>query len=176
MELFACVADMLGEGLPLSYLFISTEAKAAPQTKQNALIAWMEAIRSLGIHPQFTLSDKDQAEINALREVWPRAKHQLCLWHVLRALKRRLSQNLNPGFYDALEANSKFQEINPAFVPLGQMSTEEQVCTGGYNLTISRIFWLYRVLFLLLLRSRLLEFVCVSMEDQLLSHQISSSR
>ena len=87
MELFAAVTDMLGKGLPLSYLFIMTEANAAPHTKQRALIAWMEAIRSLRIDPQFTLSNKDQSEINALREVWPNAKHQLCLWHVLRALK-----------------------------------------------------------------------------------------
>ncbi len=69
MELFAVVADMLGEGLPLSYLFIMTEENVEPLTKQNTLIAWMKAICSLGIDPQFTLSDKDQSEINALREV-----------------------------------------------------------------------------------------------------------
>src|SRR5882757_9073849 len=88
MELFAVVADMLGEGLPLSYLFITTEENAAPLTKQNALIVWMNSIRSLGIDPRFTLSDKDQSEINTLKEVWPDAKHQLCLWHILRALRR----------------------------------------------------------------------------------------
>ena len=88
MELFACVANMQGEGLPLSCLFITTEGGAAPLTKQKALIAWMMAIRSLGIDPRFTMSDKDQSEINALTQVWPGAKHQLCLWHILRALKR----------------------------------------------------------------------------------------
>lgn len=129
MELFAAVADMLGEGLPLSYLFVTTEANAAPQTKQNVLIAWMEAIRSLGISPQFTLSDKDQSEINALREVWPSAKHQLCLWHVLRALKRRLCHNESPGLYDALGAHATFSVIDPAFVPLGQMCEEDRVRT-----------------------------------------------
>lgn len=130
MELFAAVADMLGEGLPLSYLFIVIEANAAPHTKQNALIEWMKAIRSLGIDPQFTLSDKDQSEINALREVWPDAKYQLCLWHILRALKRRLSQNENPGSYNALEAHDKFPVIDPTFVPLGQMSTGDRVNNG----------------------------------------------
>ena len=129
MELFAGVADMLGEGLPLSYLFITTKANAAPYTKQNALVAWMQAIRSLGIVPQFTLSDKDQSEINALRQVWPEAKHQLCLWHILRALKRRLSQNEHPGSYNALEAQDAFPDIDPSFVPLGQMSVNENVRT-----------------------------------------------
>jgi len=87
MELFAGVADMLGEGLPLAYLFITTEVNAVSHTKEKVLVAWMEAICSLRIDPQFTLSDKDQSEISTLWQVWPNAKHQLCLWHVLRALK-----------------------------------------------------------------------------------------
>src|SRR5258706_15790525 len=96
----------------------------------------MKGIRSLGIDPRFTLSDKDQSEINALKAVWPCAKHQLCLWHVLRALKRRLSQNENPGSYNALESNRVFPDIDLAFLTLGQMDTEEKVCTDDL-LTIS---------------------------------------
>jgi len=129
MELFAGVADMLGEGLPLSYLFIATEVDAAPLTKQTALIAWMGAIRALGISPEFTLSDKDQSEINALKDVWPGAKHQLCLWHMLRAIKRRLSKNDYPSYYNAREAHSDFQEIDESFIPVGQMSENEKVRT-----------------------------------------------
>jgi len=159
MELFAVVADMQGEGLPLSYLFITTEENAAPLTKQSALIEWMKGIRSLGIDPRFTLSDKDQSEINALKEVWPCAKHQLCLWHVLRALKRRLSQNENPGSYNALEAHHVFPVIDPAFLPLGQMRTEEKVRNDDL-LTISCSSWLYRVLCRLLLGCHLPESAC----------------
>ena len=129
MELFACVADMQGKGLPLSFLFITTEENAAPLTRQRVLIEWMNAVRLHGIDPRFTLSDKDQSEINALKEVWPDAKHQLCLWHVLRALKRRLSQNESPGSYNALEAHQAFLNIELEFVPLGQMSAEKKVCT-----------------------------------------------
>jgi hypothetical protein len=129
MELFAGVADMLGEGLPLSYLFITTEATAPPHTKQSALIAWMGAIKSLGVHPEFMLSDKDQSEINALKHVWPQAKHQLCLWHLLRAIKRRLSQNGHPVSYNALETHGAFPVIDPSFVPLGQMNANEKVHT-----------------------------------------------
>ena len=129
MELFVGVADMLGEGLPLLYLFITTEVNAPPHMKQAALIAWMGAIRSLGIEPQFVLSDKDQSEINALKHSWPQAKHQLCLWHILRALKRRLSQNENPGSYNALKAHAVFPDIDQEFVPLGQMNGKEKVHT-----------------------------------------------
>ena len=173
MELFAGVADMLGEGLLLLYLFITTEANAAPHTKQTALIEWMVAISSLGINPQFVLSDKDQSEINALKHVWPQAKHQLCLWHILRALKRRLSQNDNPSSYNALEAHAAFPDIDPEFVPLGQMNAKEKVHTWFY--TRSSSFQLCRVPFYLLPRSRLHGSACVSTEGQPSSRRISNS-
>src|SRR5258706_7355800 len=89
----------------------------------------MKAIRSLRIDPRFTLSDKDQSEINALKEVWLSAKHQLCLWHILRALKRRLSQNEHPALYHAFEAHHAFPDIDLAFIPLRQMSADEKVRT-----------------------------------------------
>jgi hypothetical protein len=95
-ELFAGVAGMLGEGLPRCYLLITSKANAAPHAKHAALIDWVRAFRALGADPQFTLSDKDQSEINALKYLWPQAKHQLCLWHLLRSLKRRLSQYRHP--------------------------------------------------------------------------------
>ena len=93
MELFGGMADMLGEGLPLSYMFVVTNANAPPHTKETVLVNWMEGLKACGITLEFTLSDKDQSEINALGRVWPTAKHQLCLWHILRALKRRLANN-----------------------------------------------------------------------------------
>ena len=174
MELFCGVADMLGEGLPLSYLFITTEAGAPPLTKQTALIAWMSAIKGLGIDPGFTLSDKDQSEINALKDVWPGAKHQLCLWHMLRALKRRLSKNDNPNLYSASQAHSAFQEIDKSFVPLGQMSVNERVRTW-FSYCIGLI-WLCSVWPPLLLRSRSHGFVFMSMGRQLYPRQAPKSR
>ena len=129
MELFACITNIQGEGLPLSFLFIMTKEKAAPLTKQIMLIAWMMAICSLSIDPWFTMSDKDLSEINVLREVWLGAKYQLCLWHILRALKQQLSQNNSLGSYNASEAHHAFWDIDLAFVSLEQMSTEAKVHT-----------------------------------------------
>ena len=83
MELFGGMANMLSKGLPLSYLFVVTDANAPPHTKETVLVNWMEGLKACGIAPEFTLSDKDQSKINALGRVWPTAKHQLCLWHVL---------------------------------------------------------------------------------------------
>ena len=129
MELFGGMADMYGEGLPLSFLFVVTNAEAPPHTKETVLVNWMESLKSHGITPEFTLSDKDQTEINALNRVWPTAKHQLCLWHMLRALKRRLANNREPpAIYRSVDAKQMFAFIDLAFVPLGQMSTNDKVC------------------------------------------------
>ena len=129
MELFCGMADMLGEGLPLLYLFVVTHTEAPPGTKETVLVNWMESLNSCGITPEFTLSNKDQCEINALNRVWPRAKHQLCLWHVLRALKRRLANNREPPMlYRLAAATQKFEFIDHTFVPLGQMSAKDKVC------------------------------------------------
>ena len=105
MELFGGMADMLGEGLPLSYLFVVTTAEVPPHTKESVLVNWMEALKSHGINPEFTLSDKDPLEINALSRVWTKAKHQLCLWHILQAVKHRLANNREPpAFYNSRDA------------------------------------------------------------------------
>ena len=129
MELFGGMADMHGQGLPLSYLFVFTDADAPLHTKETVLVQWMLGLKSCGINPEFTLSDKDQSEINALNRVWPSSKHQLCLWHMLRAIKRRLANNQAvPARYDSEEAKQQFGFIDTTFLPLGQMSANDQVC------------------------------------------------
>ena len=135
MELFAGLADMYGEGLPLSYLFVVTNAEAPPYTKEKVLVNWMEALKAHGITPEFTLSDKEPSAISALHQVWPTAKHQLCLWHVLRALKRRLANNREPPtFYGATDAAHIFPFIDSAFLPLRQMSEHDKVCKHALNI------------------------------------------
>ena len=129
MELFGGMANMLGEGLPLSYLFMVTDVNTPPHTKEMVLVNWMGALKACGITPEFTLLDKDQSEINTLSQVWPTAKHQLCLWHILQALKRRLANNREPpASYGSVDAARMFSFIGPTFLPLGQMSTRDKVC------------------------------------------------
>src|SRR5258708_12448362 len=131
MELFGGMADMCGEGLPLLYLFVVTNPNAPPQTKETILVNWMSALKACRITLEFTLSDKDQLEINALHKVWPTAKHQLCLWHVLQALKCRLANNREAlAFYDSMSVHKMFNFINPTFLPLGHMPANNKVCLG----------------------------------------------
>lgn len=70
-----------------------------------------------------TLSDKDWSEINALVGAFPDAKHQLCLWHALRAVKRRLAiLRRMPAHYDVASAKHEFDFIDMAFVPVAQQT------------------------------------------------------
>lgn len=53
--------------------------------------------------------------------VWPFAKHQLCFWHALRALKQRLARTKEkPGPYNAQYAHQLFNFIKVTFVPTAQ--------------------------------------------------------
>lgn len=69
----------------------------------------------------FTVSDKDWSEINACKAVFPDAKHQLCFWHVLWAIKKCLSILCHmPGFYSAEAAYAEFNFIDCSFLPTPQ--------------------------------------------------------
>ncbi|KAG6818479.1 hypothetical protein H0H92_002708, partial [Tricholoma furcatifolium] len=74
------------------------------------------------LKPIITLTDKDFSEINAFQNVFPDAKHQLCFWHCLRALRTRFAiLRRKPRHYNVLEAKREFPEfIDEEFVPLGQ--------------------------------------------------------
>ena len=115
------MADAKGSGIPLAFLLIRTSKKARSGAKQAVLEQFLARIKSRGVEPEFTLTDKDWSEINAMRATWPEAKHQLCFWHALRVLKQRLAKKKDtPAEYNAEAAHQKFSFIDTAFVPLGQ--------------------------------------------------------
>ena len=91
-------------------------------------MSWLRSLKGHGIHPEFVLTDKDRSEINAVGEVWPEAKHQLCFWHALCAIKQRLSQNRStPAYYNANTASQIFDFIDVNFLPRGQQSSTAKV-------------------------------------------------
>ncbi len=133
-ELFAAVADAKGSGVPLAFLLIRTSKEARTGAKRAVLERFLGQLKSRGVDPEFTLTDKDWSEINAMRATWPDAKHQLCFWHGLRALKQRLAKKKEtPAPYNAETAHQEFSFIETAFVPLGQRvnrSSATEACDG----------------------------------------------
>ena len=126
--MFAVVADANGFGIPLAFLFIRMSKDAAPGAKERVLTRWLEQLKDHGVLPEFTLTDKDWSEINAMRSVWTTAKHQLCFWHGLRAIKQRLAKTKStPAPYDSHQAHRKFDFIDATFVPEAQRPEGEMV-------------------------------------------------
>lgn len=130
-ELFALMGERRGSGLVLGYLLVRRTGKGKPEANAKASIIeeWLHHFRDqYSLDALFTLSDKDPSEIAAMGSVWPKAKHQLCFWHFLRALKKRLSiLRRQPAYYNAEAAHQQFSWIDKDFVPRGQLS-EAQVC------------------------------------------------
>ncbi|KAG8990423.1 hypothetical protein FRB90_001762 [Tulasnella sp. 427] len=121
-EVYALLGEAYGSGLPIGYLFLKATGESAPHSKQNVLEAFLLHFREKkSIKPIVTLSDKDWTEINAFRTIFPDAKHQLCLWHCIKAVKSRLAILWRqPAHYSAEEAKAEFAFIDRNFLPLAQ--------------------------------------------------------
>lgn len=134
-ELFAAVAAAEGSGIPIAFLLIKTSKEAASGAKEAVLTRFLMELKKKGVNPEFTLSDKDWSEINAMRRVWPHAKHQLCFWHALRALKQRLSKTKHtPAPYNVEEAQREFSYIDTDFVPVAQQP--EGITVSLYHMKV----------------------------------------
>ncbi|PCH36008.1 hypothetical protein WOLCODRAFT_81724 [Wolfiporia cocos MD-104 SS10] len=124
------VADAQGSGIPLAFLLILMGPNAAGGTKQTVLEGFLRELKKRRVDPEYTLTDKDWSEINVMHAIWPNAKHQLCFWHALRALKQRLTKSKeNPAPYDVISAQEEFSFINTDFLPEMQRRTSDLVCT-----------------------------------------------
>ena len=122
------MADVKGSGIPLAFLLVSTSKKAPKGAKQAILQSFLGELKKLGVDPEYTDSDKDFSEINAMRLTWPNAKHQLCFWHGLRAIKTRFKQHkTTPAFYDVKAAREMFDFIDPLFLPVVQAARNGSV-------------------------------------------------
>ncbi|PIL26554.1 hypothetical protein GSI_12312 [Ganoderma sinense ZZ0214-1] len=122
-ELYALLGEVYGSGLPLAYLLLRSD-NGEKGGKARYLTRFLTAIRDhWHLNPLFTLTDKDWSEINACRAVFPWAKHQLCYWHALRAIKTRLAiLRRMPAYYHAEEAHTEFSWISEDFVPRQQQT------------------------------------------------------
>lgn len=112
--------------------------------KEAVLTSFLRQLLNLGVKPEYTLSDKDWSEINAMHSVWPSAKHQLCFWHALRALKQRLAKNKDtPAAYDVDRARREFSFVKQGFVPFLQqpeskLVSHDRAAVKVYCLTVRR--------------------------------------
>ena len=135
-ELYGLVGDIEGSGFPLAYLVLDTtrtqEDDSQDRLRTVALVGFFRAVCDRGLHPHYFYTDKDFAEINAAKEIWPEADIQLCQWHVERAIKEKLRsrKKIQRTQYLPLEAAMEFDFIDINFTPdLGRAESEYyQIC------------------------------------------------
>ena len=113
MELFAVLAEVDGVGIPLAYCFVGVTPSANGTNRAESgaltkiLAQFLRRIQQAGFSPTFFGTDKDMSELNAVKLVWPEAKHQLCYWHALRAIRTKLKDSSKSKLlakYDPAEA------------------------------------------------------------------------
>jgi hypothetical protein len=143
-ELFVVLINYGGHGVPLAYLYVDTftapeDRLQDPRNRINSRVKvlkeFFSLLRSEGILPIFVLVDKDAGQIAAIQEAWSWiANIQLCLWHIKRAIDRKLKEKkYKLSQYTqqrAKEANEQFSFIDVTWIPErreGVLCSEENI-------------------------------------------------
>lgn len=113
------MAEQDNTGIPVAYLLLSTATSIVINKRITALEAFLKAIRDkYGFDPRFVLTDKDMAEIAAGTFIWPNAKHQLCWWHLKKAIRERMAKRkLGTTPYNPAKASKIFPFIDKKWKP-----------------------------------------------------------
>lgn len=113
------MAEQDNMGIPLSYLLLSTATSITAKKRIKAIQAWLKVVRdTYKINPRFIHSDKDIAEIQAGKLVWGDAKHQLCWWHLRKAIRERMAKKKKETtLYDPAQAHARYAFIDPKWKP-----------------------------------------------------------
>ncbi|CAG8846371.1 34191_t:CDS:2, partial [Gigaspora margarita] len=109
------------------YGIISSIHECSNGLRTKALTSFLSSLCNKGLQLQHFFTDKDFAQINATKEVWPNINVQLCLWHVEKAIKEKIksSKKIKQTQYQPSEAVKEFSFINPTFKPnLNQTNPE----------------------------------------------------
>ena len=131
-ELYALLGEAYGTGLPLGFLLLLSNGGASGGI-QRYLTQFLSHIQEQWcINTIVGLSDKNISEINSCRATISTRKHQLCFWHGVTAVKKRLSiLRRMPAFYDVERAHAEFHWIDKDFIPIAQ-HTGNQVCSSEH--------------------------------------------
>ncbi|CAG8599081.1 3269_t:CDS:2, partial [Ambispora gerdemannii] len=87
-ELYGIISNANGAGFPIAYLLLNTtkafDNEEQTELRTKALAGFLRSLHNKRLELQYFFTDKNFAEINAAKEVWPSINVQLCLWHVER--------------------------------------------------------------------------------------------
>lgn len=64
-------------------------------------IGWVKD-GSPGVRPSIIMTDKDQAQIAAIEQIYPQSRIFLCQWHVLHAMQAHFVANKFPALWEKI--------------------------------------------------------------------------
>ncbi|KAE9383567.1 hypothetical protein BT96DRAFT_782109, partial [Gymnopus androsaceus JB14] len=91
--------DCWGRGFPAAFMFCSDGTDAMINNYLSLLRTWFP---NVSLHR--AMSDKDMAQINAIRRQYPLARLALCWWHVLHAWQQHFNATEFPELWALLKA------------------------------------------------------------------------
>ncbi|KAF8587588.1 hypothetical protein K439DRAFT_1547853 [Ramaria rubella] len=120
-ELYMLIGEAYGTGLPLGFLFLSSSGGASGGLQRH-ITPFLDHIQTKwALKIMVGLSEKNRPEINSCCVTISICKHQLCFWHDVTALRKRLSTLCRmPAYYDVDQAQAEFSWIDAHFVPIAQ--------------------------------------------------------
>ena len=105
---------MNGQALLLAFAFTcSTDGTATPGTKDRMLQKVLQHVDKYCPNIAAVHLDKDPTELSSVHVVFPNARSQLCYWHAIKYLEKRLAEDEPPAKYDPHTARKAFTFIDP---------------------------------------------------------------
>jgi hypothetical protein len=102
----------LAQGRSYSHLGVPVAWMLASNGTTATIAFFLQWVRdaSPSVQPAVIMTDRDQAQINAIEAIYPRSTVNLCTWHVLRAMRSHFNTNQYPVLWDRVKAWVKTED------------------------------------------------------------------
>jgi hypothetical protein len=96
----------LAQGRSYSHLGVPVAWMLASNGTTATIAFFLQWVRdaSPSVQPAVIMTDRDQAQINAIEAIYLRSTVNLCTWHVLRAMRSHFNTNQYPVLWDKVKA------------------------------------------------------------------------
>jgi MULE transposase domain len=89
-------------------------------------VCWVRDV-SPAVRPAVIMSDCDQAQLQALREIYPSSQIWLCIWHVLQAMQSHFSITVFQSLWEKVKTLVKTEDLAKFYTIWDEISTDPSV-------------------------------------------------
>ena len=99
-------ADLFRLGVPVAWMLTSSG-----MTDTIAFFVRWVWDASPAVWPAVIMSDRNQAQLQALKDVYPLSQIWLCIWHVLQAMRSHFSITVFQSLWEKVKALVKTEDL-----------------------------------------------------------------